>query len=99
MKKNNTKSADEQKFFEDNFDSMERLGPDYDKKVRARNKAFKESRINMRVDPDDLEMLKTVADEKRIPYQTLLGHVIHEYVKGNLVDAKEIAKIFKKRAG
>jgi predicted DNA binding CopG/RHH family protein len=91
--------SSEEQFFEDHFEEMKSLGPEVIAKVKARNDAAKDARINMRVNPEDLKLFKNLADEKRIPYQTLLSHVIHEYATGNLVNVKEIAKVFKKRAG
>jgi predicted DNA binding CopG/RHH family protein len=74
-------------------------------KVLARNtklrseKEAKSASINTRIAPSDLEGIKRIANEKAIPYQTLLGHILHEYVAGNLVDVKEVRKAFKIKAG
>ena len=40
--------------------------------------------ISTRLAKHDLSRLKAIAVEKGIPYQTLLGSVIHQYVEGQL---------------
>ena len=68
-------------------------------RVLARNaklrdeKEKKSASINTRILPSDLERLKEIATAKAIPYQTFLGHIIHEYVLGKLVDVEEIRKL------
>lgn len=61
-------------------------------KLRA-DKEKKSASINTRILPSDLDRLKEIAAAKAIPYQTFLGHIIHEYVLGNLVDVEEIRKL------
>lgn len=41
--------------------------------------------ISMRVNYQDLLEFKAIANEERIPYQTLLGSLIHKYNTGQLV--------------
>lgn len=53
--------------------------------AKAAAKAKKDAVINTRVNQADLDKFKELADEMRIPYQTLLGHLIHEYVEHRLV--------------
>lgn len=40
--------------------------------------------ISTRLAKQDLSRLKAIAMEKGIPYQTLLGSVVHQYVEGRL---------------
>jgi predicted DNA binding CopG/RHH family protein len=54
----------------------------------------KEARFTARVSEHDFETFKKTAAEKGIGYQTLLGQIIHEYNCGQLVDIKEIRKVF-----
>ena len=78
--------------------------PETKLKIRERNSQMrldreaKSASINTRIAPSDLKQFKKIAAEKAIPYQTLLGHVLHEYVAGNLVDVKEARKMFKIKA-
>ncbi len=103
MKK--TKRVPSLKEIEANFDQWTPVSREEEQKTLSRiakTKAKKEGKINTRVNELDLDGLKKIAAEKNIPYQTLLGHIIHEYVAGNLVDVKEIQKVFpraKSKAG
>jgi len=40
--------------------------------------------ISARLSKTDLSKLKVMAMEKGIPYQTLLGSIVHQYVEGRL---------------
>lgn len=57
-------------------------------------KEKKEARFTARVSEHDFIAFKKTASEKGIGYQTLLGQLIHEYNCGQLVDVKEIQKVF-----
>ncbi len=57
-------------------------------------KARKEAKFTARLNQDDFEGMKLLAVEKGIPYQTLLGHIIHLYVERKLVDVTELQKLF-----
>jgi predicted DNA binding CopG/RHH family protein len=37
----------------------------------------------------DLKILKTIALEEGVPYQTLVSSVLHKYAKDKLVETKE----------
>ena len=68
-------------------------------KVPSRSEAIKiskdkkESRFTARVSEKDFKDFKKISAKKGIGYQTLLGSIIHQYIKGNLVDVEEIRKI------
>jgi predicted DNA binding CopG/RHH family protein len=49
--------------------------------------------ISARIDNADIEALKRIALREGMPYQTLLGSVIHKYVTGTLVDVNEARKV------
>jgi predicted DNA binding CopG/RHH family protein len=51
--------------------------------------------ITIRMDSRDVALLKNIAVDEGMPYQTLLGSIIHKYVNGNLVDLKEARKVLK----
>jgi len=40
--------------------------------------------ISTRLSKYDLSRLKVIAMEKGIPYQTLLGSIVHQYIEGRL---------------
>ncbi len=74
-------------------------GPQVVARVKARNekmrveRATKDAKFTARANADDLEAFKRIAANQRIPYQTLLGHILHKYVVGDLVDVEEIRKV------
>ncbi len=51
--------------------------------------------ISIRLDGSDLAALRTEAERLGIPYQTLVGSVLHRYVRGDIIDRKapELAKL------
>lgn len=46
----------------------------------------RDSRINIRISSADLNMVRRIAVEEGLPYQTLLASVIHKFASGRLVD-------------
>lgn len=59
--------------------------------------AAKEGRrpLSIRLDSADLAALKHLAERDGMPYQTLLGSIVHKYVTGTLVDLDEARKILR----
>lgn len=89
------------KEIENNWGDFKSVGKDKIKDINERNKNIalslkekKEAKFTARLNQNDFESFKQVAADKAIPYQTLLGHVIHQYVNGGLVDITEIEKAF-----
>jgi len=66
-------------------------------KARARYQGYaratlkKDRRINIRLSQKDLEALQMLAIEEGIPYQTLIGSILHKYVSGSLVERGRLA--------
>ncbi|MDA0263765.1 MAG: antitoxin [Chloroflexi bacterium] len=52
----------------------------------ARATFKKDMRVNIRISKKDLDALQVRALEEGIPYQTLIGSVLHKYVDGRLVE-------------
>ena len=52
----------------------------------------KDKRVNIRISNKDLEAIQKRALEEGIPYQTLIGSLIHKYVSGRLVDRESPTK-------
>ncbi len=50
----------------------------------ARNTLRKDRRVNIRISSKDLEELQVIALAEGIPYQTLMGSVLHRYASGRL---------------
>jgi len=51
----------------------------------AKQSFSKGARVNIRVTDFDLNKLKAKAIEEGMPYQTLIGSILHQYVTGKLV--------------
>lgn len=53
--------------------------------------------ISLRINTQDLIEIKTEAERLGIPYQTLMGSILHRYITGELLDKKgaEILKMIK----
>lgn len=66
-------------------------------KVKASPKAAKVA-ISLRIDGEVLAYIKTEAERLNIPYQTLMGSILHRYASGELVDLKavNIDELFKR---
>ena len=48
--------------------------------------------VSLRIDGSDLADLRTEAQRLGVPYQTLIGSILHRFVIGDLVDSKSIIK-------
>lgn len=51
--------------------------------------------ISLRLDGSDLAQLKSEAARLGMPYQTLLGSILHQYVSGDLVEKKTVTLLQK----
>lgn len=53
--------------------------------------------ISIRLDGGELAELRTEAERLGIPYQTLIGSILHRYVSGELVDREspDLKKLIK----
>ena len=52
----------------------------------------KDRRVNIRISSKDLEAIQKRALEEGLPYQTLIGSLIHKYVSGRLVEKESLRK-------
>jgi len=88
------------KEIETTFDEWQSVATKRSTGIELRNeliregKAKKEAKFTARLNQTDFDGLKKMAAENAIPYQTLLGHVIHLYVTNQLVNVREIRKVF-----
>ena len=64
--------------------NQEAEGKRYREYARATFK--KDMRVNIRISKKDLEALQSRALQEGIPYQTLIGSILHKYVDGRLVE-------------
>ena len=75
---------------------------EYDlKKLRKRSSSVKVDTgagkipISLRIDGSVLSEIKTEANRQGIPYQTLIGSILHRYSNGELIDSKSTEKILR----
>jgi len=54
--------------------------------------------VTLRMEETDLEAIRHLAEREGMPYQTLIGSVVHKYVSGALVDINEIRKVINIKA-
>jgi predicted DNA binding CopG/RHH family protein len=54
----------------------------------ARNTLRKDKRLNIRISERDLNELQRKAVVEGLPYQTYVSSIIHKFVNGKLIDAK-----------
>ncbi len=57
-----------------------------DYQAMARNTMKKNRKINIRISENDLSVLRRRAAREGIPYQTLVGSVLHRFASGLLAD-------------
>lgn len=58
-----------------------------DYRAIARNTMKKNKKINIRISDNDLSALQRRAAREGLPYQTLIGSVLHKFVNGFLKEA------------
>lgn len=56
-------------------------------------KSSKKKVITLRLNSNDLEQIKSIANSEGIPYQTLISSILHKYINNRFVDRKEVFKI------
>ena len=61
-------------------------------KQAATNFMKRDNRINIRISGTDLNMVRRIAVQEGLPYQTLLASVIHKFVTGRLVDKRSTSQ-------
>ena len=60
-------------------------------KEAAREFLKKETKMNIRIDPEELEKIKEYAAREGLKYQTFIKSVLHKYITGQLVEKDKIA--------
>ena len=61
--------------------------------VAAAKRTRKLARVNLRLNPGDVHLLRQKAEREGIPYQTLIASVLHKYATGQFVEEAEIRKV------
>ena len=61
------------------------------KQIRRGAKKYieRQTKMNIRIDRDELEKIRAQAQKQGLKYQTLIKSVLHKYVTGQLVDKEQ----------
>jgi predicted DNA binding CopG/RHH family protein len=70
----------------DNLEEEMRLA-----KQAAANFMKRDNRINIRISGADLNMIRRIAIQEGLGYQTLLASVIHKFAAGRLIDRENLS--------
>lgn len=76
------KLTKEEQAFEDRMDPSDYV-----------ERSQKSERTNIRIPHEDLALIRQTAARMGMPYQTLIGSVLHRFVTNQLVDVEEAMKI------
>ena len=62
------------------------------KELKKAAKSFlkKETKMNIRIDPSELEIIKEQAKHEGLKYQTFIKSILHKYITGQLIDRDKI---------
>lgn len=60
-------------------------------KILAREYLKKNTKMNIRIDPMELEKIKEEADKAGLKYQTFVKSVLHKYITGQLIEKDKMA--------
>lgn len=100
----NSPLDEEEQWYEDHFDEFKPVEnqPEIRKQMMEAAKnppvvhhASDKKPVTMRLDTGDIISLKDIAREKGLPYQSLIGSILHQYASGTLVELSEVHKIMK----
>lgn len=64
--------------------------------VDAAQNRSKDARVNLRLNPEDVEKIRVKAGREGIPYQTLIGSILHKYATDQLIEEKAIEAVVRK---
>ena len=95
MKPNETATLDsDEQEIEDNIDFSKTI-PASEKSafMASLRDATVRKPVTLRMEGADLEAIKRLAEQEGMPYQTLIGSLVHKYVTGALVDINEVRKV------
>ncbi len=73
----------EKKYFKKPSEKMQRV---YKKAAKEYLKS--EAKMNIRIDPHELEIIKEFAANQGLRYQTFIKSIIHKYITGQLIEKR-----------
>jgi len=82
-----------EKEIEKNILNYKSISPEKRSKItKIIKKANEKKNISLRVNSQDLELLKLRAEKEGIPYQTLISSVLHKFITDRLIEQEDIIK-------
>lgn len=88
----------EEKEIERNFEKYKPVSKETKTRIEKIIEGSRKSRpISLRINENDLVILKEKAIKHGLPYQTMINVVIHKYVTDSYLDKEEINKYLKLR--
>jgi predicted DNA binding CopG/RHH family protein len=70
-----------------------RLKSEMTEATQGRNK---DARVNLRLNPEDVNKIREKAELEGIPYQTLIASVLHKYATDQFLDEKAVTTVIHK---
>lgn len=64
--------------------------------TEAAQNGNKDARVNLRLNSDDVEKIREKAEREGIPYQTLIGSVLHKYATDQFLDEKAVQDVVRR---
>ena len=56
---------------------------------QALDNTYQKKSVTLRLQERDIERLKVIARQRGLPYQTLVGSILHQYVNGTLREVRD----------
>ncbi len=79
----------------DSVDITKVSPPTKEEQINLKNAALnylkKETKMNIRIDPLELEKIKEIANQEGLKYQTFVKSIIHKYITGQLIEKRKIS--------
>ncbi len=89
----NVKLSKYEQYIEDSISEYNSVSSKKRKRIEnIIKKSVEKKNISLRVNSQDLNILKIRAEREGIPYQTLISSILHKFVTEQLVDQKNILK-------
>ena len=86
----------EEREVERNYENLQPVSPETKKNIERIIEGSRKSQpISLRINKNDLEILKEKATRTGLPYQTMINVIIHKYVNDDYLDKVEINKFVK----
>jgi predicted DNA binding CopG/RHH family protein len=84
----------DEKIIEKEAREYKRISKDRKKNIESiLEKNSRKRIVTLRLNNNDLEQIKSIANTEGIPYQTLISSILHKYVNDRFVDKNEVFKI------